>query len=474
MIKDKFIEIKIKNGKQLSSLKNFNKNNNVGVGDIIKIPTKELPKGSHIKIIIICDECGKERCMQFNNYYRTTNGLKNKYYCNNKECINIARKNAINKKYGVDNVFQLVDTKEKIKVTNNIRYGVENPQQNKEIKEKTENTNLIKYGFKNVFQNDNIKDKIKVTNNIRYGVDYPQQSEFIRSKYPSLHKPSKSENDLLSFIKNNYMGDILNNKNNIISGYELDIYLPELKLAFEFNGLYWHNELNKDKNYHNNKSNLCDELGIQLIHIWEDDWEFKKDIIKSMILNKLGKTENKIFARKTEIREISDNNLVRNFLNNNHLQGFVGSKIKIGLFYENELISLMIFGMGRKFMNTKSIENEYEMLRFCNKLNTNIIGGASKLFKYFVKTYKPIQVTSYADRSYSNGNLYKQLGFVLNHISKPNYYYVIGRKRKYRFGFRKDTLIKQGFDPNKTEHEIMLERKIYKIYNSGNYIFEYN
>jgi len=125
-------------------------------------------------------------------------------------------------------------------------------------------------------------------------------------------------------------------------------------------------------------------------------------------------------------------------------------------------------------MNSKSKNiNEYEMLRFCNKLNISVIGGASKLFKYFINNYKPNYIVSYADRGYSNGNLYKQLGFELNSITLPNYYYVVDGIRKYRFNFRKDILVKQGFSKNKTEHEIMLERKIYRIYNSGNLKFEF-
>ena len=474
MIKDKFIKIKIKIKKQLRYYEDIGYKD-INLEDDITIPVMKLPKGSHAKITIICDNCGKEREMQFNNYYRTTNGLKNKYYCNNKECINKIRKISINKKYGVDNVFQLYDIKEQIKITNNDKYGVDNPQQNTEIKKKTENTNLERYGYKNVFQNESIKDKIKVTNNDKYGVDYPQQSAYIRSKYSSLHKPSKLENELLTFISTNYKGEIISNKNNIILGYEIDVYLPELNLAFEFNGLYWHSEIYKSNNYHKIKTELCEKNGIRLVHIWEDYWEFKQDIIKSIILNKLGKTPNKIFGRKTEVREITDNKLVKIFLDENHLQGFVGSKVKLGLFFDNELVSLMTFGQLRKTMNSKSKnENDYEMLRFCNKLNTNVLGGASKLFKYFIKKYNPFNVVSYADKSHSNGNLYEQLGFNLIHTTRPNYYYIIGRKRKYRFGFRKDVLVSQGYNPNKSEHEIMLERKIYRIYDAGNYKFNYN
>jgi len=187
-----------------------------------------------------------------------------------------------------------------------------------------------------------------------------------------------------------------------------------------------------------------------------------------MILNKLGKTINKIYARKTEIKEITDNKLVRGFLNENHIQGFVGSSIKLGLFYENELVSLMTFGKKRKIMNGISNNSELEMLRFCNKLNTNVIGGASKLFKYFIRNYNFKEITTYADRSQSNGKLYEILGFNFIHKTEPNYFYVVNRKREFRFKYRKDVLIKEGYNANKSEHEIMLERGIYRIYNSGN------
>ena len=276
------------------------------------------------------------------------------------------------------------------------------------------------------------------------------------------------------FIKNNYKGEILFNNKSIINPYEIDIYIPELKLAFEFNGLYWHNEEHRENNYHLNKTELCEKQGIQLIQIFEDDWLYKQNIIKSIVLNKLNKTINKIFARKTEIKEVYDNKLISEFLDKNHIQGFVGSKVKLGLFYEDELVSLMTFGNRRVAMGKKATnDGEYELLRFCNKLRTNIIGGASKLFKYFIKNYNPEEITTYADRSISQGQLYKTLGFTFNGKTEPNYYYIIDGIRHHRFNFRKDKLVKEGFDSNKTEHEIMLDRNIYRIYDSGNLKYNY-
>ena len=421
----------------------------------------------------------------------------------NEKIVNNIKKNNI-KKYGFEHPVQNTDIKNKILNTKKEKYNNKNYNNIEKIK----NTNIKKYGFDNPSKNENIKNKINKTksDNLKkkyksiISVNYKEKKLLMSCDNNMNHNftidiscfqnrksintticticnnglSSGLEIQLFNFIKENYNGVIIKSNRKIIKPHELDIYLPELKLAFEFNGLYWHSELNKPKDYHNTKTEMCLEKGIQLIHIWEDDWNYKQDIVKSMILNKIGKTENKIYGRKCEIKEISDNKLVRKFLNENHIQGFIGSKVKIGLFYENELISLMTFGRLRKPLNSKSNDNEYEMLRFCNKLSTNVIGGASKLFKYFVKNYKPIQIISYADRSYSNGNLYKKLGFNLSHISKPNYYYVIDNNKFHRFNYRKDILIKHGFDSNKTEHEIMLERKIYRIYNSGNLVFIYN
>jgi hypothetical protein len=427
------------------------------------------------------------------------------------------------KRYGNKCPLQNDNVKIKTKQTNIIKFGYDHPMKNKNNRDRAEKTREIKYNDKNY----NNRVKCKKTNIEKYGVINPAmnkdiikkinitKSKILIKKYPSilsvdyLNKKlimkcdnnkehnfeidisifqnrkklgttictvcndgvkSGLEIELFNFIKDNYNRNIIENDRKLI-GKELDVYLPDLKLAFEFNGLYWHNEINKPSDYHKIKTNLCNEKDIQLIHIYEDDWIHKQDIVKSMILNKLNLSTNKIFARKTQIIEISDNKSIRDFLNNNHIQGFTNSQIKIGLYYNTELVSIMLFGKKRKSINSKSNNNEYEMLRFCNKLNTVVIGGASKLFNYFIKTYNPTKIISYADRSYSNGNLYRRLGFTLDTITKPNYYYIINGIKKYKSSFTKSILVKQGYDKNMTEHQIMIKRKISRIYDSGNYKF---
>ena len=116
------------------------------------------------------------------------------------------------------------------------------------------------------------------------------------------------------------------------------------------------------------------------------------------------------------------------------------------------------------------------LLRFCNKLNTTVMGGANKLFKHFIKNNDFNQIISYADRSWTMNNgktLYDSLNFHNISTTNPNYYYIINKIRKNRFLFRKDSLVKNGYDSNKTEHQIMIEQNIFRIYNSGNIKFKF-
>lgn len=283
---------------------------------------------------------------------------------------------------------------------------------------------------------------------------------------PSCNRFNIKQNELFDFISE-YQRSTSSDRT-ILDGKEIDIYVPDLKLGFEFNGLYWHSEIYRDKKYHLNKTKECLKKGIQLFHIWEDDWVNKNEIVKSIIINKLKKSPNRIFARNCEVREVTDNNLIKEFLNKNHIQGNIWSKIKLGLFLNNEIVSIMTFGNLRKSLGQESSKGSYEMTRFCNKLQTSVIGGASKLFKYFINNYDFKEIISYSDSSRSNGDLYRKLGFKMSSETPPNYYWIINGSRYHRFNFRKDKLVKEGYDPSKTEVQIMSERGSYRIFDCGN------
>lgn len=212
---------------------------------------------------------------------------------------------------------------------------------------------------------------------------------------------SSQETDLTTFIDTLNINYIKNTQN-IIQG-ELDLYFPEHNIAIEYNGCWWHSDKFKSHDYHINKYIQCKNKNIQLISIWEDNWVYKTDIIKSIIKSKLGIYDNRIYARKCILKEVSVMD-TKQFLNTNHLQGYSIDKIRLGLYYNNELVSIMTFGKAR----FKS--DDMEIIRFCNKLGYQIIGGASKLFKYFTKNYTFNNIVSYAEADISNGKLYEKLG----------------------------------------------------------------
>lgn len=296
------------------------------------------------------------------------------------------------------------------------------------------------------------------------------------------HKEIKSIKTDYNYQKDelyNYIASIIGesaierNNNTILNGIGLDIYIPSKQLAFEFDDLYWHSEVYKnDKNYHLNKTKLCETKGIKLIHIFEDEWITKNEICISRIKNLLG-VSNRIYARKCKIVEL-DKRIAREFFIKNHIQGHVNSNIVYGLEYNGEIVSVMSFGHLRKNLGQKATLGHYELLRFSNKLNTTVIGGASKLFKYFIENHKPIEVISYADRRWSNGGLYEQLGFEFSHNSYPNYFYIIDNERKNRFNFRKNILIsKYGCSPNDTEHNFCKSNGWYRIYDCGTKVYKW-
>lgn len=247
--------------------------------------------------------------------------------------------------------------------------------------------------------------------------------------------------------------------------YELDIYIPSKKFAIEYNGLRWHSEQSKDQYYHLRKTKDCESHGIRLFHVFEDEWEEKKDIVKSMLSNILGVVERSIYARKCEVKAVTTNE-AREFLNKNHLQGYCVSAYRMGLFYKDELVSVMTFGKSRHFIGNNG--DKMELLRFANKINTNVIGGASRLFSHFIRENDCEEIISYADRRWSEGKLYNILRFEKYNESKPNYYYIVGKKRVYRFNMRKSVLVKKyGCPEEMSEREFCLKQKWYRIYDCG-------
>ena len=207
--------------------------------------------------------------------------------------------------------------------------------------------------------------------------------------------------------------------------FELDIYIPELKLAIEYNGVYWHSTNGpntRTKNYHYNKSMLAKEKGIDLIHVWEDLWNDKKDLIKTILMSRLNVlTQSKIYARKCTIKEI-DTNTYKQFCEENHVQGYRVASVKLGLFYEGKLVQIASFNR-TKNIGKQNRKEEWEWIRGCPASINSVIGGTSKLFSYFVRNYSPKSVICYADWNLFNGNGYTECGFVFDGFTGPDKFY---------------------------------------------------
>lgn len=292
--------------------------------------------------------------------------------------------------------------------------------------------------------------------------------------YPweELYGPTDFENTFESFL--NEIGVLFyKNCRSVITPQEIDYYLPEYNVGFELDGLYWHCEAQKpDPNYHVLKTQRCKEKGVRLIHIFEDEWNYKRDICKNIVLSILKKNEIKIGARKCEVRELTSNEC-KDFIENNHVQGFIGFKYGFGLYYNNELVSVMTFGKLRRNLGYKDENDTYEILRLCTKSGVSISGGASKMLKAFIEEYHPKKIITYSDKRWSDGNVYEKIGFSFVMDTKPNYFYVIGDTRKNRFAFRKNVLVeKYGCPKGMTEKEFCKANRWYRIYDCGSKLYQ--
>lgn len=472
---------------------------------------------NNINVRPVCLECGnKVKFLGIRRGYQKFCGVR----CSNKNSEKLQKSlekcdyNKISKKtrrtklerYGDEHYNNSAKTKE----TMYERYGGQGNSSNL-LKEKYRNTCLERYGVENPMQNEDIMKlqksridtksmarKIQKTrrdfekNRQNHIIDYTDDKLWIckcphancnkcnEKQYiihPSIYAGRKANNlevctilnpvnpkmlkntyseQFVKSILDEYSINYIENDRQILSGQELDIYIPSHNIAIECNGIYWHDNKHKPINYHANKFKKCLELGIQLVSIWEDQVWSIPNIIKSLVLSKLGIYDKRVYARKCTVMEVSSKDACE-FIEKNHIQGKTNSSIRLGLYHNDELLSIMTFGKRN---------NEYELIRFCNKLHTQVIGGASKLFKYFIKQYKCDNIISYSSNDISTGSLYNNLGFKKINES-ISYWYVYNMTRYHRLNFTKSRLVAEGFDPSKSETQIMYDRGYLKIYDSG-------
>lgn len=479
--------------------------------------------------------CGKAKICQCarDQISQKISDDKKSYTDDKKKKISEKRASTNLDRYGVKNVGQTEKAKEshknfynsiekveknnkKIKQTMLQRYNVENPQQSANIKNKTKQTNILRYGVENPMKSPEVSKRSAETRSHNFDPrsildkNYWKFKEFIKElqldllldqenyigigdrpklKFKCVHcsfefekkfdyaslprciqcNPtetkyvSNEENEVFEYIKSVFNGTIIQGDRSIINPYQLDIYLPEKNLAIEYCGLYWHSEISGSKkwNYHYNKMGMTNKKGIRLITIFSDEWINNKDLVKTKLLQILQLQSYKIGARKCAISEISAKT-AKAFYDKNHIQGSRKNLGKtIALTHDSEIVAAMSFvPIGGK---------NYELCRFASSIS--IAGGASKLLKYFCKNNDWDSIISFADLRWSEGDLYKKLGFTEISRVPPMQTYVENYKNRYhKLKIKKERL--SNYEPGKTEWQLMKELGYDRIWDCGKIKYE--
>ena len=405
------------------------------------------------------------------------------------------------KKYGVEYSFQANEVKDKIKATNLERYGVDNPSKSDIIKTRIVESNRKNLGVDYPMQSKDVMDKSRVTSFEKYGTEYPNQSDIVKSKIDAstlehygVNRVCKLDEFKQKVVDTNrerygvdytcliYSGKLRGNDSSYNRSfaellddngikYEREFLLQKYSYDFkvgetliEINPTATHNthfnpygKNRIDANYHRDKSKLAKDSGYSVIHVF--DWD---DVDKVVQLLKFRVTA---YARKCDVKVVSEID-TNNYLDMYHLQGTCrGQKIRLGLYHDNQLVSLMTFGKSRF---NKSCE--YELLRYCS--HYNVVGGAEKLFKYFVDNYKTNSVVSYCDTSKFSGKVYDTLGFKCVKTNSPRkHWYSKKEKRHITDGLLLsqgyDRLFKENHGKGTSNEELILARGYLPVYDCG-------
>lgn len=461
-------------------------------GDTKRCPSEKFK--SVVEGYVFCGRASVCKCAR-NSVSQKVSSTKQGYSPEEKERINQQRAETNLKTYGVKNVGQthsarlshleFYQDREKIThVTDQIRKTKESRYNNPSFN----NTSKIKetwrkkavefwnsyYPEKNLVLLQNktslsaLYNSLSITE-IAKQCNVNDQTVYKYLAFHNLREPFKSsaEKQLIIFLNSIGVTNIVTNSRKLIpSKKEIDIYLPDFNVAIEYNGVYWHHEdvPHITRDYHFNKFSECDALGIQLLTIFSNFWNTKPDIVKQTIKNKLGVSTDSVYARNCVLKEVKSSEC-RTFLNMHHIQGYVASSFNFGLYFKGELVALMTFGKTRVGIGKR--EAGVELIRFAS--STRVVGGASKLLTAFIKQHRPTKIISYSDNEWSNGNLYRTLGFSLDAEIKPSYWYLKPTEEKliHRFNFAKHKLVERGYDAKLTEREITKQMGLLKVWDCG-------
>jgi hypothetical protein len=442
-----------------------------------------------------CGRAGQCQCAKEAVSEKVSIAKKN-YSVAQKEVIAKKRKATTLEKYGVENVGQTDFAKQrhakvyqdtntvsqvvsKVKETKLNRYQNPNYNNSDKIKntfrkKRTDGYWIDKYPNKNITVLENKDSLLSLFTSmgvveIADSLNVHIQTVYKYLNYHKIREPFKSTDELEieRYLHSIGVTNIVRNSRKILdSGKELDFFLPDFNIAIEYNGVYWHHEdvSHISRDYHWRKFKECEDKGIRLITIFSNFWHSKKDIVKKLILNKLNLATDAIYARKCKIITLQSAN-TKQFLEDNHVQGYTPAQIVYGLTYNDLLVAVMSFSKSRLAIGNKT--SDTELVRFAS--STRVIGAASKLLAYFKKMHPAESIMSYSNNEWSDGNVYKQLGFALTAEVPPSYWYLKPREHKlyHRYTFNKQKLLKQGYDQSKTESQITKEMGLLKVWDCG-------
>jgi hypothetical protein len=392
-------------------------------------------------------------------------------------------KNKNRKKYGCDYHLSSDKIRKKIIKSYVEKYGYEHPAKSQVIKNKTKKTNFERYGFEHPTQKEEIKNKIKKTNLERYGNEITFKCPDIRKKIVENNikkygqerfKFGKTQESIKIWL--NEYGLNFESDYEVLEGKELDLYDKDKKMAIEYCGIYWHSEDSLEprlSKYHYNKYKGCKNKGIRLLTIFDDEWKNKQNIIKSVILSKLGLFNKRIYARKCTTKQI-DKKTFSDFCEIYHIQGKNSlSLICFGLFFENELVGVVDLGRHHR----KKEKDIMVLTRLCFKEGLQIVGGSSKLFKACVdwcKNNNISKIISWSDNRWSDGSVYVNLGFSFEEELRPDYCYVDLKNPKKRISKQSQKKSNSNCPENMTELEWAKSRGLSRIWDCGKTRWNYN
>ena len=428
-------------------------------------------------------------------------------------------------KYGVEHQSQIPGVQNRRMATNMNKYGATSPSSNPDVMAKTIETNMREYGVPFTGMAESVKAKSKKTVQHKYGVDYYTQTEEIREArriaaeekfsrehhmqrhfsddtmkildspellaelygefggiktakmlgvwdcvvYDRLRKydipinnpaQSAAERQLTSFIRDELGIPVIEGDRGVLGGKEIDILVNNI--GIEFNGLHWHSSRYVDKNYHLDKTVAAEKVGVRLIHIFEDEWELRKEQVKAKLRSVFGADNRDIvYARNTRVGDVSKREAV-GFLNTNHIQGAAGATYRIGLYQDETLVALMQF--------KKRSDGEYELNRYATSLR--VVGGFSKLLshsKAYLSSMGCMRIVSFSDKRWSDGNMYRTTGWTHEYDTAPDYQYVVGNTRVRKQRFRRKYLerVLKNFDPSLSEVANTYNHGVYQIFDCG-------